>query len=224
MSLRKYMVIDLIMLGFVGALLEGVGTNGGYFVLAGHTPTTIMSLMIMVLAITRWNWIGLILAPVLALGNYIGGLSIDGVEGYNQIFNIQYYISVVIGLLSTSIMLAFYKLIGRKKITGNNGALAGICLVVFILYELVRVAVYWIIGGRYIGVINASLYDLIGLIVLIVGSIIVNIQGSLVNVKEKLIEDNEERIARQKAQMEALNLDDENIDILVNDEPDSKRS
>ena len=87
-----------------------------------------------------------------------------------------------------------------------------------------RTASYWIIGGRYFGVLNASLYDLIGLAVLIIGSIIINIQGSLVNVKEKLIEDNEDRIARQKAQMEALNLDDESIDILVNDEPDSKRS
>jgi hypothetical protein len=74
MSLKKYMVIDLIMLGFIGALLEGVGTNTGYFLLAGHTPTTILSLLIMVLAITRWKWWGLILAPVLALGNYIGGL------------------------------------------------------------------------------------------------------------------------------------------------------
>lgn len=224
MSLKKYMLIDMLMLGLVGALLEGVCTNGGYFVLAGHSPTMVISLLIMVLAITRWNWWGLILAPVLALGNYIGGLSINGVEGYNQIFNIQYYLSVTLGLLSSAIILLFYRFIGRKRITGNNMALFGLCLVVFILYEGVRFASYWIIGGRYLGVLQASLYDLIGLVVLVVGSIIVNLQGSLVNVKEKLIEENEERQARQKAQMELLNLDDEEIDILISDNQDSKRS
>jgi hypothetical protein len=225
MSLKKYMVIDLIMLGFIGALLEGVGTNTGYFLLAGHTPTTILSLLIMVLAITRWKWWGLILAPVLALGNYIGGLSIDGLEGYNQIFNIQYYISVIIGLLGTSIILVFYKFVGLKKVTTSNLTLIGVGIVVFIVYELVRTATYWIIGGRYLGVLNANLFDLIGLVVLIVGSILIKHQGSLINVKDKLIEDKKEQIARQEAQMKALELDDENIDILINNnDQDSKRS
>ena len=224
MSLKKYMVIDMVMLGLIGALLEGIGANASYFILAGHTPTTILSLLIMVLAITRWKWWGLILAPILALGNYIGGLSINGVEGYNQIFEFRYYISVTIGLLGTGIILLFYKLIGQKKVTGNNYILAGICLVVFIVYELLRNALYWIIGGRYMGVLNANLYDIVGLVVLMVGSIIIKYQGSLVNVKEKLIEDKKEQIARQKAQEALLDLDDEEIDILVNKDQDSKSS
>jgi hypothetical protein len=119
----------------------------------------------------------------------------------------------------------FYKFVGLKKVTTSNLTLIGVGIVVFIVYELVRTATYWIIGGRYLGVLNANLFDLIGLVVLIVGSILIKHQGSLINVKDKLIEDKKEQIARQEAQMKALELDDENIDILINNnDQDSKRS
>ena len=103
MSLKKYMLIDLLILAIVGAVLEGVGTWACFYAFVGSTPTTIFSLLILFMALTRWRWYGLLTIPILAFGNLMGALSLDtgSIEGYKDMFNLQYFLSNLLGLCSS---------------------------------------------------------------------------------------------------------------------------
>ena len=92
--------------------------------------------------------------------------------------------------------------------------LVGMIFGTFIIYEAVRLASYWIIGGRYLEILNAGAFDLISLIILIVGSLIIRLQGSLSNVKDKIIEANKDRQERQKDHLITFEITDEDIDAL----------
>lgn len=221
MSLKKYMLIDLMILGLVGAVLEGVGVRAGFYVLAGNTPTTIVSLLILFLSVVRWKWYGLTILPVLALGNYIGCLSIDAgaIEDYLLRFDYKYFLSVLLGLSTMIVPIIIMKKFETKSIVKSSYKLIGLCFLAFVLYELFRVGSYWIIGGRYIDIINAGFFDLISLVVLILGSIIIRLQGSMIDVKEKVIADHKERLALNKEHLIQFDVDDDAIEILKNKEP-----
>jgi hypothetical protein len=221
MSLRKYMVIDLTILGLVGAVLEGVGVRSGFYVLAGNTPTTIISLLILFLSIVRWKWYGLAIVPILALGNFIGCLSIDPgkIEDYLVMFDYKYFISVLLGLSTMFVPIILMQKFGTNSIVKSNYKLVGISFLIFVLYELARVLSYWILGGRYIDILNAGFFDLVSLVVLILGSIIIRTQGSMIDVKDKIIADHEERLALNKEHLIQFDIDDADIEILKNKEP-----
>ncbi len=216
MSLKKYMLIDLTILGLVGAVIEGVGAYSCFYSFAGHTPTTVVSLLILFLAITRWNWFGLAIAPVLVFGNFVGALAIDpgNIEYHKEMFNFQFYISNLLAICSMSFIVVLFRKIGTNKIIKSTGLLIGVNCIVFIVYEVIRLASYWIIGGRYLEVINAGVFDLIALVILIVGCIIIRLQGSLTNVKDKIIEASKERQERQKEHLITFEITDEDIDAL----------
>ena len=216
MSLKKYMLIDLTILGFVGAVLEGITSYYCFYSFAGHIPTTVVSLLIFFLAVTRWNWWGLILAPVLVFGNLIGALAVDSgdLTNYKVIFDIQYFISNVIALSTTSLVVLVFKKLGTSKVIKSTGLLIATCFGIFAAYEVVRTASYWIIGGRYLEIFNSTVFNLLSLIILIIGSLIIRLQGSLTNVKEKMLEDNRERQQRQMEHMITFEITDEDIDAL----------
>jgi hypothetical protein len=216
MSLKKYMLIDLTILGLVGAIIEGVGAYSCFYSFAGHTPTTVVSLLTLFLAITRWNWCGLIIAPVLVFGNFIGALSIDSGdwEQYKMIFNFHYYLSNLLAISTMSFIVILFKRNGTNNVIKSTGLLVGVNIGVFILYEVVRNASYWIIGGRYLEIFNAGVFDLLALVILIVGCLIIRLQGSLSNVKDKILEANKERQERQKEHLITFEITDDDIDAL----------
>ena len=216
MSLRKYMLIDLLILAIVGAVLEGIGTWACFYAFVGSTPTTIFSLLILFMAVTRWKWWGLVTIPILAFGNIIGALSLDtgALVDYKQMFDARYFISNIFGLCSMCWVPIIQKFIGTKKSINHTGILIGILVGIFFGYETIRIVSYWIIGGEYQVVINANFVDLIALVMLIIGCLIIRLQGSLVDVKTKLLEDNKERQERQKEHLITFDITDEDIDAL----------
>lgn len=216
MSLKKYMLIDLLILAIVGAVLEGLGTWACFYAFVGSTPTTIFSLLILFMAITRWRWWGLCVIPILAFGNIIGALSLDtgAIVDYKDMFDLKYFISNFIGMSSTFWIILVQKKVGTKTSINTTGILVGLLVGMFLSYETVRIVSYWIIGGRHTGVINANFVDLISLVMLIIGCLIIRLQGSLVNVKDKILEDNKERQERQKEHLITFEITDDDIDVL----------
>ena len=175
----------------------------------------------MFLAIVRWKWYGLVIVPILALGNFIGCLSIDpgAIENYLIMFDYKYFISLLLGLSTMCVPIILMKKLGTNYIVKSNSILIGVSFLIFILYELIRVLSYWILGGRYIDILNAGFFDLVSLVVLILGSIIIRIQGSMIDVKDKVIADHEERLALNKEHLIQFEIDDADIEILKNKEP-----
>lgn len=216
MSLKKYMLIDLLILAIVGAVLEGVGTWACFYAFVGSTPTTIFSLLILFMALTRWRWYGLLTIPILAFGNLMGALSLDtgSIEGYKDMFNLQYFLSNLLGLCSSFWIVLVQKKVGTKVSINNTGILVGLLVGMFISYETVRIVSYWVIGGRDMGIVNANFVDIISLVMLIIGCLIIRLQGSLVDVKNKILEDNKERQERQKEHLITFEITDDDIDVL----------
>jgi hypothetical protein len=120
----------------------------------------------------------------------------------------------LIAISSLSLVVILYKKVGTKNVIKSTAMLVGMIFGTFIIYEAVRLASYWIIGGRYLEILNAGAFDLISLIILIVGSLIIRLQGSLSNVKDKIIEANKDRQERQKDHLITFEITDEDIDAL----------
>jgi hypothetical protein len=125
MSLKKYMVIDLAILSIVGAILEGIGTWACFYAFTGSVPTTVFSLLILFIAITRWKWWGIVVIPFLVFGNYIGiaSIEINHLNEYISIFNGNYVLSNILGLFSSILAIIFQKMVGTIKFIKNNGIL-----------------------------------------------------------------------------------------------------
>jgi hypothetical protein len=213
MSIRKYMFIDLAILSIIGTVLEGIGTWACFYAFTGSVPTTVFSLLILFIAITRWKWWGLVIIPILVSGNFIGVLSIETsiFNDYKNIFDINYILSNALGMVSCFWIIILHNKIGVKKIVKNNFILAVILITMFIIYETIRISLYWFIGGRGYIVISANFIDIISLIMLILGSLIIKNQGILVDVEKQLIED-ENYLIKEKSI--SFNVTDEEIDIL----------
>jgi uncharacterized membrane-anchored protein YhcB (DUF1043 family) len=113
-----------------------------------------------------------------------------------------------------SFVVILFKKNGTNNVIKSTGLLVGVNIGVFILYEVVRNASYWIIGGRYLEIFNAAVFDLLALVILIVGCLIIRLQGSLSNVKDKILEANKERQERQKEHLITFEITDDDIDAL----------
>lgn len=182
-------------------------------------PTFTFSLLIMYVAVARWNLWGLLLAPVLAAANYLGGRYND-ILYLGATYDWKLYLSTFIGLLGVGINVIFFKKFKTKKVINKTWAMLGLvlldyavfCLLQFISYRLLtsgnllkRGYVEYIYtlynqegGGTVTKVMNlcyygelSPIYNVFGLVVAIIGLFVLRSQGVVNNVVDKLIEDKE---------------------------------
>lgn len=211
MSLKKYMAYDLLMLGIFSSVLEGVAVWCSFYILAANAASVVISILVLYCAIVRWKWWGLTIAPLLALGSFVGGLCLGYDElisyypGYTGYFTVKTYFSILVGLLSIGLLIFlifrkkdFQEKIKRAPITIGYGVLA------FVLYEVFKNFSYFIMQGTNQQFLGTILYDLIALVFIISGSFILNKQGYLLNVKQKILDDKKDQ--EEEASHETLNL------------------
>ncbi len=240
-SIKSYMLIDLAMITVIGCILEGAVSYMSGLVL-NAAPTISISLLIVLLALARWNQWGLLTVPFLALATIIGG-RLGPVPYFKAAYEWRAYISIVIGLLFTGLSVIVFKTKGTKMLK-NNYMIVLYVIANYIIYNLAQVLTYELLclifkspdgwnlvtytsyakneAGEVVTtnvsnfMINGFIYNLFGLIVAIVGGIVLRAQGAFGNVAEKLLED--KRLA------EEIRKNDEEFFIPDLDEDEEKKN
>ena len=206
MSVKKYMFIDLVMLSGIGFLLEALGTYFVNYMTVGAFPMTVVSLLITILALIRWNWKGLIVIPFCALGCFVGGQFLTFPFGEDHFkYDWRVLISVMVGLMALSINLIPFKKFKTNKLLLNYGWFAPIMIVIdCLVFEIARGLTYsFIVFGdnRYI-MINAVGYDATGYIIAFVVGLVLLHQKIMLNFKEKIISEKEQKMRDVMAEQE----------------------
>ena len=213
-SIKSYMLIDLAMLTVIGCVLEGLVTYMSGFVL-NAAPTISISLLIVLLALARWNLWGLIPVPFLAAATIIGG-RLSPIPYFASAYEWRVYLSIIIGLLFTGLSVIVFKKKGTK-ILKDNLIMVLFVIVNYVIYNLAQLATYQLLynvfknpEGWYLVTYtsyansetgelvttnvanfmsNGFIYNLFGLIIASVGGIVLRSQEAFGNVAEKLLED-----------------------------------
>lgn len=224
MSLKKYMWIDLAMLAVIGFAMELLGVYFLNMLLIAKIVTTVISTLIMFVAVFRWGYKGLILAPILASATIISGLWMNPRVDYRQYYDWRLYIACILQLLSFSVNILWFKWI--KDETGTCKklySLFGLCAIDGIISILVLSFSYFLISRRFL-LYEFLAWDAIGYAVLMIGAFILSRQGTLVNVKKKMEAEKEEKKNDLEEDFK-LNLDDtENLDQKEGDLQDGENS
>lgn len=210
------MIQDLLMLTIIGGVLELFAIKFGTIALNG-TPFVCVSLLIVFVAVARWNAWGLIIAPLMALLAFLGGRW-SSASHYALVYDWTMYVSTMVSLLAIGIInVPIFLKFSTKKIV-----VSPILLVTLIVIDyLVVCGVQWIVyrlccsgslttSGEILfsydhkdenGMVtrvtenlckygeNTFIYNLFGLAVMIIGVFILRSQGIVYNCKQKFIED-----------------------------------
>ena len=209
------MAIDLIMMLVLGVVLDILLTKFAVVVLGEYVmPASLVSMLIVFIAVARWNGYGLIISPLVSLGVVIGGCWLGGY--YNAVYSFatdwQFYVSIVLGYLSFGVNILFYKRVGTKKIINETWKLLLLLLLDYVLFCGVQYLSYTLLvlgkdaetfvysyvssGTKevvqlqiFVKPQSGFIYNLIALVILTVGTLIFRSQGIVCNVKQKFIDD-----------------------------------
>lgn len=215
------MIIDLIMLSIIGFVLEMLLIRFLPGLVLPGTAFVFTSLLVLFMAVTRWNLWGLFIIPIICLAPMIGGIWMDS-QKLRDIYSFQYdwplYVSMVIGYLSLGINVLFYKK-NTKKIISSPLKMIGLLILDYIMFTIIQFIAYRLLsnggnilhrgqllnsfGDDYIcqNIENGGLYNLFGLTIAIIGSLVLRSQGAIVNVKQKLIDD------KRNAELDRIDMD-----------------
>ena len=203
------MVIDLIILSVIGFVLEMLLIRFLPGLVLPGTAFIFTSMLVMFMAVTRWNLWGLIIIPIICLAPMVGGTWMDA-QRLRDIYSFQYdwqlYVSMVIGYLSLGVNVFFYKK-NTKKIISSPFKMIGLVLLDYILFSIIQFIAYRLLTcngnilhrGQLLNSLGEDkiceyieggmLYNLFGLTITVVGLLILRSQGAVSNVKQKLIDD-----------------------------------
>ena len=188
MSLKKYMLIDLLITGIIGMIVEFLGV----FVFNKMIYATIVpfaiSLLIMMISTTRWGSKGLVLVPFLALSTVLSGKFINPTEALKVFYDWKLYVSLLVSLSTFSLNYCWFYIRKKKEIKETMGSMAGLACLDILVSTVMLVLVYYLLTGSMF-ILAFPVWSLYGYAMLILGTCILFTQGVLVNVKEKIIEE-----------------------------------
>ena len=203
MSLKKYMLIDLLITCCIGVVIEFLGT----YVLNKLIYATIIpyaiSLLIMMVATTRWGSWGLLIVPLLALSTVLSGRLINPHEQFRTVYDWKLYIALVFSLSTFSLNYLWFKIRDGKKET--MGSLVLLALIDIVIATLMLVLMYYMLSSQNL-IMAFPVWGLYADAILIIGTCILFQQGVLVNVKKSLTDKHIESVEEDDFHMR---LDDE---------------
>ena len=188
MSLKRYMLIDLLITGIIGVIVEFLGV----FVFNKMIYATIIpfavSLLIMMISTTRWGSWGLILVPFLALSTVLSGKLINPTETLKDFYDYKLYISLIFSLSTFSLNYCWFDFKRKRDMKETMGSMAGLACLDIVVSTLMLVLVYYLLTGNMF-ILAFPVWGLYGYAMLILGTCILFTQGALVNVKRKILEE-----------------------------------
>jgi len=202
-SIKKYMIIDLAVLALTGLIFEVIVM---YIFLemfgANVVPFYIISLLVCIIAVGRWNWKGLAIVPVMSLISVLSGFILRKATGTDgaSIYNWKMFISVALSLASTALIIPL-KQKSKSFKENNDGSItiAFIALVMLVAF-IVEVLSYSIIVAEnpieYIGplaVVNIPCWFFTLIVMFVLRK-----QGIIVDAKKNLISKRKEQELEQQ--------------------------
>lgn len=207
------MAIDLTIMLVLGVVLDFFLAMISLVVLGNYVmPASLVSMLIIFIAVARWDGYGLVLSPILPLGVIFGACTIGGYfkAVYSFQTDWQFYLSIVLGYLSFGVNILFYKKFGTKKMLNETWKVillillnyALFCGVQYLSYTLLTLGkenelIYQYVNSKnetvtyliYDKPRNGFIYNLLGLAIMFIGVFIFRSQGIVCNVKQKFIDD-----------------------------------
>ena len=209
------MAQDLIIITLIGGILEVFTTRFASMVFLG-SPFTCISLLIVFLAVIRWNLWGLLTVPILALTTMLGGMWSE-VPYIALVYDWRMYIATAVSLCVIGANVIFFKKFTTKKIVSSPIYLVLMMIVDYLLVCVIQFIIYRLLwsgtlahSGSFpfsyphteddgttrtvtenlcIYGESTIIYNLFGLAVLIVGTFVLRSQGIACNVKQRFIDD-----------------------------------
>lgn len=243
------MAQDLIMLTIIGGLLEVFTTKFATVVFNG-TPFTCVSLLIVFLAVARWNLWGLLTIPLLALTTMLGGMWSEA-PYLAKVYDWHMYLATSISLCAVGVNVIFFKKMTTKKVISNMLLVLLIlaidyllvCGLQFVFYRLLcsgTLSEPGVIAFTYNHVNEDTglteivtdnlcrygegtlIYNLFGLAVLAVGVFLLRSQGIVCNVKQRFIDDKINADLDREDRKFTISEDEEETSGEVNSEEEDK--
>lgn len=208
MKLKTYRIVDLIMISALAFGIELLTTLCVNMFIPNIRPFPVLGMLMALVAITRWGWIGIIVIPINTLANFIMGRFAIPAINYRESYDLVSFLVTMLSSTSSLIALIWYKVKGIKnlykdKIATVNmvGTIIFTNLVICVLYS----ALGNIISGGSITlndfgarVLGMLLYNAFGYLVLLLGSLLLARQDVFYDVKTRLIEARDERENERK--------------------------
>ena len=214
-GLKRYMAQDLIVLVIIGGILEVFVTKYATVVFNG-APFMCVSLLIVFLAVARWNLWGLVVAPIMSVLAMLGGMWSES-PAIAKVYDWHMFLATTVGLLAIGFNVILFRKVTTKKVVSSYIYLAllmlldyvVVCGIQFLVYRLACagtlthsgeiVFTYMKKGADGIEKVvtenvcfygeNMLVFNLFSLAILFVGAFILRSQGILCNVKQRFIDD-----------------------------------
>lgn len=194
MSLKKYMIIDLIILFVVGTLTEFIAMYAIPQFIPKSAPFFVATLLVELVAIARWGYKGLVLIPFLSVVSFLSG-KLVGQGSYP----VGVLIADFVGLFGSSLALLFRKK-GKKNSMFGEISSTIIQTLLIILVVILLITIVLIVSGQR--VLDSLVYSIIqclpGAFATIIFIIPLQRQSTLGDVKETLISKEEEKEMERK--------------------------
>lgn len=200
MSFKKYMLIDLVLTGIIGVAVEFLGVYVFNRMIYATIIPYAISLLIMMIATTRWGSLGITLVPFLALATVLSGRLINPQEALKACYDWRLYISLLFSLSTFSLNYCWFDYRGKRKIKNTMGSMVALSCIDILLSTTILVLMYYILTSN-LYILAFPVWSIFGYAVLILGTCILFSQGVLVNVKEKFLEQKEEMLEEEDFHM-----------------------
>lgn len=198
------MMIDLIMISIVGFIIEALGIYVFNKMIYATVMSGSFSLLIMLLATTRWGAKGLVVAPVLALGTIISGRFFIENPDLRSNYGWELYIASTISLLSLAINCLWFKK-KNYRVTYRYASNIFILVLIDIVISLVTLSIVYLIFKQTFQLFGFLIWNSLGYVVLCVGAFALKGMGVMVNVKQNIIYNKE----LAEDEMTSFSFDDE---------------
>lgn len=202
-SIKKYMIIDLAVLVLTGLIFEVI-VMYIFLEMFGENvvPFYIISLLVSIIAVGRWNWKGMAVIPVMSLISVLSGFVIRKATDADGagIYNWAMYITDVISLASTALIIPLKKKSKNFSESKDGTVTIAIIAAVIVLAFILEVLSYGILTltlpYKYIGslaVVNVPCWFFTVLMMFVLRR-----QGIVVDVKKNLISKKKEQELEQQ--------------------------
>lgn len=191
MKLKRYMIIDLSLLIGIGVIIEALGVFVFNKMLTATMITTAISLLIMMIAITRWRWKGLVVAPFLALATILSGRFFNPHLNYRGLYNWQLYISTLGSLLSMAVNLLWFKYIDYRKTFKSIRLTLLLCLIDVGMSQLSLSLLFLAFTGQFF-MLGFLAWNSFSFVILFVGVFCLRKQNVLIDIEADLKERSQE--------------------------------
>lgn len=198
------MIIDLIIIGVVGCIIEALGIFVFNKMIFASVISSSFSLLIMLLVTTRWGLKGLILAPFLALATVISGRFFIENPDLRPNYGWELYIASTASLLSFAVNHFWFKKKNYRE-TYRYTSNIFILVLIDIVVSLLTLSIVYLIFKQTFQLLGFVVWNAFSYIVLCVGAFALRGMGVMVDVKQNIIDNNE--IARDE--MSSFSFDDE---------------